>query len=207
MSPISSTSRPRPAGARWGRLPPSPASRSTPTSKPLPGRRLQCPETRPPSGRRFSDNESRRQLLHPEGHRSLEQIALLAQQRELGAQLGQVGPLVGAQPTPADRLRRSLGDPVPSVPAFTPIARPISAIARPWSPSPLHHTGTQAETSDGRPLGRFLLDMDFLPYDVSAERGDAHITGKSIGNSPVLTGYVPRTSGGPPHRNRRTSRR
>lgn len=27
---------------------------------------------------------------------------------------------------------------------------------------------------DGRPLGRFLLDMDFLLYEVSAQRGDGH---------------------------------
>jgi hypothetical protein len=64
----------------------------------------------------------------------------------------------------------------PSVPGFTPTARPTSAIGR--SSSRTIATASRRNSGgyfDGLPARRFfVLDMDFLLYEVSAQQGDAH---------------------------------
>jgi len=109
-------------------------------------------------------------------------ISFHPQLRVLRPEFGQVGPLVRGQPlafAPLDPLET---DPVPDVPGFTPIARPTSAIGRSSSITILTASRRNSGGNfEGRPLVVvfLLLDMDFLLYEVSVQRGDAHSHGDS----------------------------
>jgi hypothetical protein len=64
-----------------------------------------------------------------------------------------------------------LGDPVPESPLVHADRAATSAMLRCSSSTIAASRWNSGGYFEGRPLGRFLLDMDFLLYEVSAQRG------------------------------------
>ena len=67
---------------------------------------------------------------------------------------------------------------LPRVPGFTAIARPTSTMGRPSSSTiPTGSRRNSGGNFEDRPLAAllFLLDMDYLLYEMSIQRGDAQL--------------------------------